>query len=77
LVECSDEMVYSRSLNLKAVPKVAMMKASVVLIVLQGLIEDFLFSANKLGDGNPAYTPQANGYRNYCKLLFCVCLSLQ
>lgn len=61
------EQVYTQSTNLKAVCKIILMKASVALIVLEGLLEEFLFAAHKLNkvQFNNSYPPSENGYRAY------------
>ena len=59
--------MYSQSENLRATCKIILMKSSVGLIVIQGLIEEFLFAANLLNgiQFNSSYPPSENGYRAY------------
>ena len=63
----SDEQLYVQSANLRATCKIILMKASVGLIVIEGLFEEFLFAAHKLNgvQFNSSYPPSENGYRAY------------
>lgn len=67
-------MVYSYSTNIYGLMKLFLLKFSVGLIVLEGLICNFLINSGKTpyssDDGDDTYDADEKTQRGYCKLLF-------
>ena len=71
----SDENVYEYLINLFGVLKLALLKVSIGAIVIQGLIENILYSTGSLSyDDDDAHSAQEKSMRVYCAYTHSVCL---
>ena len=69
----TDEVVLPDSANLLGGLKIVFLKVSVGLIVLQGLIEEFLFTFEIIKpEPTNQFNPAARAQRVYCKRLLCL-----
>lgn len=60
--------MYEYCINLFGVLKLVLLKATVGLIVVQGLIESILYSSGKASyDHDDTYTGEQKALRAYCK----------
>lgn len=67
----SDEMLFEHAKNLFGLTKLFLLKCSVGLIVLEGLIANFLVNSGKSpyssDDGDDMYDMEEKTQRGYCK----------
>ncbi len=77
IVVFSDEMLLSVSGNIQGACKVVLLKSAVGLMVVQGLIEEILFSVGMLNslNTNSNFTAQENASRGYCEDNFLLFMS--
>ena len=66
------EMFYEDTKNLYGIPKIWLLKFSVVLIVIQGLVEQYLFTAHvlKINDSSN-YNAEDRAQMIYCFIVLC------
>jgi len=64
----TDENVYEHCINLYGVLKLVLLKATVGLIVVQGLIESILYSSGSVTyESDDTYSGEQKALRAYCK----------
>jgi hypothetical protein len=71
-----DENVFEHCTNLFGVVKLILLKISVGAIVVQGLVESFLYSSGTSPfKDDDTYDSEEKTLRAYCKFGTCICMS--